>query len=342
MLDDDLSLVAPASSDQGFEADNLLPFAADDRSNQTDFVRNWVSQGGEFDQLVLRFPEMYPDGDVKLRIDKIDGVSKKYPRIGWAHESRKKGRYSCLGAFVCPQFGTDECFFRERPRGQRRHVGSKYNTDGGYPGPKFPCSEHNVELEKIECDCSWTIIDEGDHWILTHTGSHNHPAPPPAGAGDRGIAELKEHLRHNPKATAAQLDAGTEIRPSTDTLDPKFYSRGYLKHKKRDIQREFHQAVTGSVFAVEALDAAYQWFVEIEKWKKMVYDSCTGGVARPRQIIRGRRGRIDVVGRVGIRSYISCFLTKLVAILVVIFGFKLRSIVIKLHHLGGGAVLIPT
>ena len=69
------------------------------------FKNNWVSKGGKFENEALNHPILYPEGDVTIQIPKIEGISGKYARIGWAHQSKNKGKHTCLGVFVCPQFG---------------------------------------------------------------------------------------------------------------------------------------------------------------------------------------------------------------------------------------------
>ena len=34
----------------------------EDKDNNSLFVKNWVSKGGHFDNVVLQFPNLYPDG----------------------------------------------------------------------------------------------------------------------------------------------------------------------------------------------------------------------------------------------------------------------------------------
>ena len=247
------------------------------------FEDNWVSKGGLFDADVLRHPTVYPEGDVTVKIPKIEGTSSNHPRIGWAHSCKRKGQHICEGVYVCPEYGNG-CHCRDRPKLKRRGNNS-YNTGGKDPAPSFNCPVHNVELTRMRCKCKWEIKDKGDHWILNHHGSHDHPAPQLAGATDSGKRKLEDFLRVTTDLDPADLQAGTDTREKITEVDPKFKNRDHLRHQKRQILKRFKQQTTGSAYATEALDAAWNFFNGIEKWKDSVYDTCVGGMSRPPQIV---------------------------------------------------------
>ena len=75
--------------------------------------------GGYFDNDALKHPEMYPDGDVQIVIDKVEGKEDQLPRVGWVHRTNH-GKSSCLGVFMCPMFGNQSHY---KPATTSKHVG---------------------------------------------------------------------------------------------------------------------------------------------------------------------------------------------------------------------------
>ena len=61
-------------------------------------------KGSHFDNEALRRPDMYPDGDQQILIDKVEGSEEVMPRVGWAHKT-KHGKSRCLGVYMCPKYG---------------------------------------------------------------------------------------------------------------------------------------------------------------------------------------------------------------------------------------------
>ena len=247
------------------------------------FNDNWVTKGSAFDESVMNHPHLYPEGsDLIVQINKVPKISGKYPRIGWAHTSKRKGKFKCTGAYICPEFGNG-CFYRERPQVPRRG-NQKYNTKGT-PAPKRKCNVHDLELVLKTCDARWDITHHDNHWILRHHKSHNHPAPQLAGASDGGLQKLEEYLKVDKNLKPTDLAAGTNTRDAMTDEDPKFHNKDYLRHKKREINKAFTKHVTGSNFATEALDAAWTMFDGVQKWHDNIFDTCVGGHNRQRQIV---------------------------------------------------------
>ena len=106
-----------------------------------------------------------------------------------------------------------------------------------------------------------------------------------SGSSHHALQKVQKLLKVNPKLTPLELVSGTESRSSIVNLDPKMHNQNYVSNIKKRATIEFNKHVLGSAFAMEALDAALQWFDEIEKWKSMIYDSSAGDSARPRQIV---------------------------------------------------------
>jgi len=105
--DDDISTRAFLDNDNDSTDQNA-------HSKDSLFAARWAASGSQFDKEILNHPGFYPEGNVCLRVEKIEGISKRHPRLGWAHES-KRGRSKCMGVYICPSFGNG-CYYRERPR----------------------------------------------------------------------------------------------------------------------------------------------------------------------------------------------------------------------------------
>ena len=84
----------------------------------------------------------------------------------------------------------------------------------------------------------------------------------------------------NPKLDPADLAAGTDNRKPVVYINHKFHNCDSIVHKKRQLMKILHNATTWSALAVEALNAAFQWFDSIEQWQKDIYDTSMGGVVR--------------------------------------------------------------
>lgn len=216
------------------------------------------------EKLLADFPEMYPNGDNTIYINKIEQEPKKKPVIGWAKDCSNR-LYRCLGVYVCPNF--QECNFRERPQVPRRGK----QPSKGVPPPKRVCWKHkDAELILIECKCRWSIKDHSDaSWELKHTGTHDHPTPPPVQASHKAKKELRQIIEHNPSVKPSQLTTGiregktNSIRPVGE-LDPKFNNTGYTAHIRKNALKEMSRQATGSEYGYDHLDAIFDYVEQVE------------------------------------------------------------------------------
>ena len=238
----------------------------------SDFVTRWVSKGASLDRYAYEHPDQYPDGDVTIT---ITGAKEK-PKVEWA--STLKGRYPnkvshCLGTWVCSSFD-DNCHKRERCQAPR-YGKNKYNTEGQIPAPKTRCVMHNTDSVYLPCSCSWTVkqdSNEEDTWRIIHSGTHNHPAPPPKHARPDSEQFLAQVLTFHPDITTTQLAAGRGPRPPMGQIDPAYINEGYLQHRRTRARRVVSKHVTGREMGAECMDAAMA-FNNYMKKKFSVYDS---------------------------------------------------------------------
>ncbi len=222
------------------------------------------------DKMLMDFPDLYPNGDCTTYVDKVPGASiDKKPVIGWAKELTKKVKYSCLGCWVCPHFGKG-CSYRVRPQVPRRGI---QNT-GRIPPPKSnqKCHLHpDAQLLLHKCNCKWTIKERNEtQWMITHTGIHSHPIPPPNRASHAAKKKLREIILHNPEAKPCQLTTGISggkinTLPRVGDIDPKFEHAGYVAKVRQSTLKKINMEMTGSEYATESLDAVFELFQKIEK-----------------------------------------------------------------------------
>ena len=202
---------------------------------QTDFYRNYVKKaeqhGGNrvndsLELFAFRNPTEYPDGDVTAHYAK----SFK-PKFGWATKNRSSGgskssRYICLGVYVCPKF--DECGHRIRP---------KVPTSGtipNLPNENKHCAIHKEPPSYFACKCFWRVIpNEDGTWTVSHSGSHNHPVPPPVTMTRAAEKSMKKSLEVDPTMTPIDLMAGNHVRAGLSTMDVKCMNPNYVKAKKQ-------------------------------------------------------------------------------------------------------------
>ena len=273
-------------------ANSLVP---DSNVNQcipsdTPFYTNWVSKGSRFDKLAFNDPK-YVDGNVSKRFDKVPGISGRSCPIGWARDARggKNKLSRCLGCWICPQFGTDGCFFRQRPQAPRRHKQIQQGTGDKVPPPKIQqCPIHGENLIRRQCKAYWTTTEFSDHWIITHTGFHDHPAPESSRASDAAKKELRQRMIEHPEVGPAKWAAGTISRQPASVLvnEAKFHNQSYVKNQKVAATKAFNKEVFGSHVAVSGVDAAFELFSTIENWNNMCYDNCLGSANKRRFIVR--------------------------------------------------------
>jgi hypothetical protein len=219
------------------------------------------------EKLLTDYPEMYPNGDKTIYINKSEQELQKKPVIGWAKQCSNKV-YRCLGVFVCPNF--HECNFRERPQVPRRDGRGKQPSKG-VPPPKRNCWKHkDAELILIKCKCRWTIKDHSDaSWELQHNGTHDHPTPPPVQASHKAKKELRQIIEHNPSLKPSQLTTGigggktNSIRPVGE-LDPKFNNTGYTAHIRKNALKAISKQATGSEYGYDHLDAIFDYVEQVE------------------------------------------------------------------------------
>ena len=88
-----------------------------------------------------------------------------------------------------------------------------------------------------------------------------------SGSSHHALQKVQKLLKVNPKLTPLELVSGTESRSSIVNLDPKMHNQNYVSNIKKRATIKFNKPVLGSVFAVGALDVAFQWFADIEGGK---------------------------------------------------------------------------
>ncbi len=237
---------------------------------QTPLIPSKTTHSSTLDNMMLEFPEVYPNGDITYYIDKVPGDSnKKYPVIGWARQS-SRGVSKCLGCWVCPRFH-EGCSYRVRPQVPRR---GKQST-GGIPPLKSDqkCHAHqDAVLVLQECKCKWTVKEDKaeSRWNVTHHGTHTHPVPPPNRATHQAKKELRKIILHNPEAKPCQLTTGISggklnTVPRVGNIDPKFEHAGYVSKVRQKILKEINKEMTGSEYAPESLDAVFQFMQQTEE-----------------------------------------------------------------------------
>lgn len=234
-------------------------------------------------------PDQYPNGNKKIKVPKYTSTEdtsksskrKTGPLVSWAARTvnSRSGKRQCLGITKC---STPGCTFREKPRVPRygkKDTSSKYSTNGAAQKSKLQyCKVHPTSpMIHDYCDCTWTIIDKGDHWIIDHEGTHDHLVPPATQAHPNSVKILENHMRTAPELKPSQLATGRHTRPPMRDVDPAFINPDRLSSVMKKIKKKINKEISGSETATQSLDAAFQFFRSEKEFSETILDSCFVG-----------------------------------------------------------------
>ena len=115
---------------------------------------------------------------------------------------------------------------------------------------------------------------------VNHTGHHNHPAPEPIHATEKGKRWIKNVVSVHPDITTTGLKLDKGPRPSARHVDPAFQKDGYLKHVPRSARSNAAICLMGCKTGMDNIDISNEYIRQLKaKYSVMWVGSALSGLS---------------------------------------------------------------